>query len=134
MGDLVPALAYRWWTQNYSVVWGLENHRKSLYCFSKYSPLRSNTLLHAKQICHFDWGISKTWTHRPLLRVSKNVDFSFYFLRTGIKRSHSVLRHHQINVLSAQKCSCLSRCVRARIIRSEEWSVVVYHSELTALF
>ena len=41
------------------------NHRKSLYCFSKYSPLRSmqfcmrlNQL--SKYFCHFDWGISKT--------------------------------------------------------------------------
>ena len=30
------------------------------------------------------------WTHQPLLLVSQNVDLSFYFLRTGIKRCHSV--------------------------------------------
>ena len=54
---------------------------------------------------------------------------------------------HQIDVLSAQKCSCLSRCVRARIVvvKSdpssavgflnflEDNQVVVYHSELTVL-
>ena len=33
---------------------------------------------------------------------------------------------HQIDVLSAQKCSCLSRCVRARIVvvKSELFSAV----------
>ena len=34
-----------------------------------------------------------------------------------IRRQVSAIRRmtHQIDVLSAQKCSCLSRCVRARI-------------------
>ena len=57
---------------------------------------------------------------------------------------------HQIDVLSAQKCSCLSQCVRAHIVvmKSEPSSavdfpefledkngkqIVVYHSELTVL-
>ena len=30
------------------------------------------------------------WTHQSLLQVAKNVDFSFYFLHTGIKRTHSM--------------------------------------------
>ena len=30
------------------------------------------------------------WTHQPLLQVSKNVDHSFYFLRTGIKISQGL--------------------------------------------
>ena len=29
------------------------------------------------------------WTHQPLLQMLKNVDLLFYFLRTGIKKSHS---------------------------------------------
>ena len=68
-----------------------------LYCFSKYSTLRSiHFCIHLNQLskhfCHCDWGISKHafWTHQALLQMSKNVDLSFYFLRTGIKRSHSV--------------------------------------------
>ena len=51
---------------------------------------------------------------------------------------------HQIDVLSAQKFSCLSRCVRARIVvvKNDPSSavsfptgkqMVVYHSELTVL-
>ena len=44
---------------------------------------------------------------------------------------------HQIEVLSAQKCSCLSRCVRARLRRWNfliSWkTLVVYHSELIVL-
>ena len=61
--------------------------------------------------------------HQPLLHVSKNVDLSFYFLRTEIKRSHSVpSQDYMMDDSSnrrfecAQKCSCLSRCVRAHIV------------------
>ena len=54
--------------------------------------------------------------------MSKNVDLLVYFLRTGIKRSHSVpTQDYKVDdllndVLNAQKCSCFSRCVRTRIV------------------
>ena len=87
--------------------------------------------------------------------MSKNVDLSFYFLSTGKKdviRCHvRTIRRmmHQIDVLSAQKCSCLSRCVRARIVWWRvlrlrrlvfliSWKItgkqmIMYHLELTVL-
>ena len=55
---------------------------------------------------------------------------------------------HQIDVLSAEKCSCFNRCVRARIVvvksdtslavgfpdfLEENKQMIVYHSELTVL-
>ena len=46
----------------------------------------------SKHFCHSDWDISNTCilNASTLLQVLKNVDLSFYFLRTRIKRSHCV--------------------------------------------
>ena len=109
----------------------------------------------SKHFCYSDWSISEIafLKYQLLLQVSKNVDPSFYFLRTGINRSHSVTSQNyttddsSIDALSAQKCSCLSRCVRARIVvvirlrrliflitwKTTGKQIVVYHSELTIL-
>ena len=46
--------------------------------------------------------------------MSKNIELSFYFLRTAINPFGA--KSGQIDVLSAHKCSCLSRCVGARIV------------------
>ena len=74
--------------------------------------MRLNQL--SKPFCHFDLQNM----HSELINlVSKNVDLLFYFLRMLIKRSHSVpSQDHTEDILSAQKCSCLSQCVRARIV------------------
>ena len=54
------------------------------------------------------------WTHQPLLLVSKNVDLSFYFLRTGNKRRQVLSRC--VSVVWADVC------VRACIV--SWWRVI----------
>ena len=59
------------------------------------------------------------WIHQLLLQVSKNVDLSFYFVRMGIKRSHSVPSQNYTADDPPNRCfecSKMSRCVRARIV------------------
>ena len=65
-------------------------------------------------------------------RCRKTLTSHFIFLRTGIKRTHPVPSQDYTADdssnpwLSAQKCSCLSRCMRARIIvvKSDPFSAV----------
>ena len=94
----------------------LINHRKSLYCFSKHSPLRSihfcmrlNQLL--KHFCHCDWGISKTCilnASSASSGVEKCWSLILFFMYEVIWCQVRTTRRttHQIDVLSPQKCSC----------------------------
>ena len=67
--------------------------------------------------------------HQPLIQVSKNVDLSFYFLRTGIKRSHSVPSQEYMADDSSNRCfECLEMQLfepmcESSHCRGEEWSV-----------
>ena len=106
------------------------NHRKSIYCVSKYSSLRSihfcmrlNQL--SKHFCHSDEVSPKHvfWTHQSLLQVSKNVDLSFYFLRMGIKRSHSVPSQDFTADDSSNRCFECSKMQLLFEPMCEEWSV-----------
>ena len=79
------------------------NHRKSLYCFSKYSPLRSiHFWLHLNQLskyfCHSDWGISKTCILLFALNRKSGI-YSGCFIKSMF-----------------WVFNCLSRCVGARIV------------------
>ena len=52
-----------------------------------------------------------------LLIFIKNLTLILFFTYRNKKKSFGAKRMtHQIDVLSAQKCSCLSRCVRTRIV------------------
>ena len=68
------------------------------------------------------------WKHPPLLPVSKNVDLSFYFLRTGIKRSYSVpSQDYAADDLSNQcfersKMRLFDPMCEGSHFRGEEWS------------
>ena len=65
------------------------------------------------------------WTHQPLLQVSTNVNFSFYFL----KRSHSVPSQYNTPEASSNRCfECLNMQLfepmcESSHCRGEEWSV-----------
>ena len=65
---------------------------KIIVLFFKIFPIKIYTLLHALFGSTFATLIEVSskhafWTHQALLQVSKNVELSFYFLHTGIKRS-----------------------------------------------
>ena len=69
------------------------------------------------------------WTHQPLLQVSKNVILRFYFLRTGIKRSHSVSSQDYTANDSSNRCF---ECSKMQLFEpmceswhchGEQWSV-----------
>ena len=68
------------------------------------------------------------WTHQPILKLSKNVDLSFYFLRTGIKRSHSVPSQDYTVDDSSNRCFECSKMhlfepmCESSHCRGEEWS------------
>ena len=90
---------------------GLENkinHRKSIYCFSKYSPLRS---IH---FCIHIWtNCRSTFATLFYVREKKEV------IRCQVRTLRRMI--HQIDVFISQKWSCLSRCVRARnvVVKSD---------------
>ena len=74
---------------------------------------------------HSDWSMFKTfWTHQPLLQVSKNVDFSFYFLRTGRKRSHSVPSEDYTTDDSSNRCFKFSKMQLFEPIALSCWRVI----------
>ena len=104
------------------------NHWKSLYCFSKYSPLRSihfcmrlNQL--PKHFCHSDWGIYKICT------LNASTASSGVEKRTGIKRSHSVPSQDYIVDDSSNRCFECSKMqlfepmCESSHCRGKEWSV-----------
>lgn len=82
------------------------------YCFSIISQKQFSGNFYSR--CENDQEASP----RTPLQVLKNVDLLVYVSGMLIKKSHSRVRWmtHQIDVLNAQKCSCFSRRVRARIV------------------
>lgn len=75
-----------------------------------------------KALLHSYWCFSETfWMQQPLLQMSKNDDFLVCFLHTGRKRSHSMpsqdyTANDSSNRCLGRSCSCLSWCVRDRIV------------------
>ena len=68
------------------------------------------------------------WRHQPLLQVSKNVALSFYFLRTGIKRNHSVPSQDykaddsSFRCFECSKMQLFEPMFESSHCRGEEWS------------
>ena len=73
----------------------------------------------SKHFCHSDWGICKTcilnaWT--TSLGAEKRWPLILFFISEKKVIRCQIMTIRWINVLSAQKYSCLNRCERARIV------------------
>lgn len=117
---------------------------------SKYSPWYNLACVQTNCRSTFASRI-EVFPKHAFLQVSKNFDLSVCFLRTWItRRSHSSRLYNSSNrCFGCSKCSCLRRCMRARIVVVKRYlssaigfhdflvdtenKGVVYHSELTFL-